>query len=164
MNLEIEKNITLAGIVSHQFLSANCSVQYPQGISNAVLINDRVLIVIKKAEDVFHDNASQFGATQKWIDHHELLSLRYSVFVACYCKNENRFCVLTWSEFQNMRAERLKSFGYLCEAQFPFRVEVTSKKGFRAFALGGGRKSKKVGLVKKSTGLITTEIKRLIGM
>ncbi|QEY16567.1 hypothetical protein D0C16_11585 [Cellvibrio sp. KY-GH-1] len=162
MILDVTNSTNLLATVGHQFLMEGCRVSYPIGSSSAVLIDERILVVIKMATDIFHDNASQFTATQEWIDTYDQFSLSYHVFVACFCRKEKRFCTLSWAEFKKMRNDRLQSMKIEGENQFPFRVEVTSKKSFRAYALGGGRKSKKVGLVKKSTGLIIKEIRKLI--
>lgn len=147
--------------VNHEFLTGGYNVAYLDGCANTLLVNNKVVVVVKKAEDVFHKNTNQFCATKGWIDANNQLSLEYDVFVTCFCANANRFCTLTWAELTKMHADRLKSFGVEGEEQFPFRVEVISSKGFTAFALGGGRKDNRIGCVKKSTGLITGEIKKL---
>lgn len=153
---------TVLQAVSHIFLAAHHSVRFQEGVSNAILINGRVLVSIKWATSTFHDNASQFTATNEWLTQHEDLALDYDLFIACYCRQEKRFCVLSWKEFKSIQTARLKSFKLEAEDQFPFRIEQTSAKGFSAFALGGGRRKKRVGEVKKATGLITKEIKGLL--
>ncbi len=130
---------------------------------NCFVVNDKVAVIAKEASELCTKDSYVFNFDPKSMAEYKKLAATMEVIIAMRCANDDRFCVLPLGNIIQMQKERELTQQLDDTKQLPVKIDITGKRSFSAYVNGGG-KLNPVGTVTKSTGLITSWVRKLIRM
>lgn len=130
-------------------------------VDNGLVVNDKVVVIAKEASEKCTKDSYVFNFDPNSLTEYKNLAATKDVLVAMRCANDDRFCVLPLESIIQMQKERELTQQLDDTKQLPVKIDLKGKRSFSAYVNGGG-KLNPVGTVTKSTGLLTSWVKRLI--
>lgn len=130
-------------------------------VDNGIEVNGSFYLVAKEASGKVTKDLYTFNFSPDSLVKYKGMGCQKDVFFALRCANDDRFCTLSLDDVLTLQATRNGSQGFDEKNQLRINVEIKNKRTFEASVSGGGKRNP-VGKMKKTTGLFSSEISKLL--